>query len=76
MLFSDVAHRHLFAFAVGDCDTEDAFAQEDPLGVYADLKIMPRNVSLFSRGREYQLLSVHSGWLVISKVLDKGKGRS
>jgi hypothetical protein len=33
MLFSDVAHRNLFAFAVGDCDTEDALPQEDSLGV-------------------------------------------
>jgi hypothetical protein len=31
MLFSDVAHRHLLAFAVGDGDTEDALAQENSL---------------------------------------------
>jgi hypothetical protein len=29
MLFSDIPHRHLFAFAVGDCPTEDALAQEN-----------------------------------------------
>jgi hypothetical protein len=33
MLFSDVAHWHLFAFMVDDCDTEDTLAQENPLGV-------------------------------------------
>lgn len=33
MLFSDVTHRHLFAFAVGDGNAEDAFTQEDPLAV-------------------------------------------
>ena len=35
MLFPDVAHRHLFAFAVGDGHTEDALAQEDSLGMVA-----------------------------------------
>jgi hypothetical protein len=29
MLFPDIAHRNLPAFAVGDCDPEEAFAQED-----------------------------------------------
>jgi hypothetical protein len=29
MLFSDIAHRNLPAFAVGDCDPEEALAQED-----------------------------------------------
>jgi len=33
MLFSDVTHRHLFAFAVGDGNAEDALTQEDPLAV-------------------------------------------
>jgi hypothetical protein len=33
MLFSDVTHRNLFAFAVGDCYTEDSFAQEESLGM-------------------------------------------
>ncbi len=33
MLFSDVAHWHLLAFAVGDGDTEDALTQENSFGV-------------------------------------------
>src|ERR1700722_5846793 len=33
MLFSDIAHRNLSAFAVGDCDAENPLAQEDSLCV-------------------------------------------
>jgi len=33
MLFSDVTHRNLLAFAVGDGDTEDALTQEDSFGM-------------------------------------------
>jgi hypothetical protein len=33
MLFPDVTHWNLLSFTVGDGDTEDAFAQEDSLGV-------------------------------------------
>jgi hypothetical protein len=33
MLFSDVAHRNLLAFVVGDCDTEDVLAQENAFGM-------------------------------------------
>jgi hypothetical protein len=29
MLFSDITHRHFLAFAVGDCGTEHALAQEN-----------------------------------------------
>jgi hypothetical protein len=35
MLFSDVTHWHLLAFAVGDRDTEDALAQENAFGMVA-----------------------------------------
>jgi hypothetical protein len=33
MLFPDIPHRNLPAVTVGDCDAENAFAQEDSLGV-------------------------------------------
>jgi len=33
MLLPDVTHRNLFAFAVDDGDTEDAFTQEDSFGM-------------------------------------------
>ena len=33
MLLTNVAHRDLLPLAVGDRDTENAFAQEDTLGV-------------------------------------------
>jgi hypothetical protein len=33
MLFPNVTHRNLLAFAVGDRDTENAFTQEDSLGM-------------------------------------------
>ena len=33
MPFPDVTHWNLLSFTVGDGDTEDAFAQEDSLGV-------------------------------------------
>jgi len=29
MVFPDVTHRNLFAFAIGDCDTKDALTQEN-----------------------------------------------
>jgi hypothetical protein len=35
MLFSDVTHRNLLAFAVGDRGTEDALAQENAFGMVA-----------------------------------------
>jgi len=33
MLFPDVAHGNLFAFAIGDGDAKDSFAQEDSSGM-------------------------------------------
>jgi hypothetical protein len=33
MLFPDVTHWNLLAFAVGDGDTEDSLAQEDSFGM-------------------------------------------
>jgi hypothetical protein len=41
MLFPDVPHWNLLAFAVGDCDTEDALTQEDFLGIHAERRVMP-----------------------------------
>ena len=35
MLFPDVTHGNLLAFAVGDGDTKDALAQEDSFGMVA-----------------------------------------
>jgi hypothetical protein len=36
LLFPDIAHWYLAAFAVGDRDTEDALAQEDAFSIHAE----------------------------------------
>ncbi|HEX4783948.1 MAG TPA: tyrosine-type recombinase/integrase [Candidatus Sulfotelmatobacter sp.] len=56
MLFSDVAYRNLFAFAVGDCDTEDALTQE----ITAFLHDLEKERRISARTRNLRLSAVRS----------------